>query len=105
MEQLGVVSEIFNYRINLQNEMQKYDGILENIKLKDALKKFLDCLLEKAKSTIKNKTAFMRIFFDKLPTREFMTATITKEDMTTDRLYEILEGDWMGTMVVSRVIP
>ena len=117
MQWLGVVSEIFNYRINLQNKMKKYDGIPENVKLEDASKRFLDCLTEKAKSTVKNKTARMRLFFNKFPTREFTTATVLKEDITSDRLYEILndhlqsnasellEGDWIGTMIVSRVIP
>ena len=81
------------------------------------MKRFLDWLTEKAKSTVKNKTAHMRLFFDKFPTREFTTATILKEGLTSDQLYEILndhlqsnaskllEGDWTGTMVVSRVIP
>ena len=116
MEQLGIVSEIINYRINLQNEMKKYNSILENVKLKDSLKRFLDHLIEKAKLTIKNKTSYMRIFFNKFPMREFTTVTVLKEDMTTDQLYEVLNdhlqsnaseklGDWTGMMIVSRVIP
>ena len=117
MQRLGVISEIFNYRINLQNEMKKYQGIPENIKLEDALKRFLDRLTEKTKSTVKNKTSYMRIFFDKFLTMEFTTTTVLKDYTTSDRLYEILnnhlqsntsellEGDWMGMMVVARVIP
>ena len=70
-----------------------------------------------SKATMKNKSTFMRIFFDKFPTREFTTATILKDDLTTKRLYEILNDHlqsndsittnrmWEGTMVVSRVIP
>ena len=117
MPRLSIVSEIFNHRINLSHEMKQYEGIPENIKLEDALKRFLDRLTEKAKSTVKSKTSHMRLFFDKFPTREFTTATVLKEDITSDRLYdilndhlqsnssELLEGDWTGTMVVSRVIP
>ena len=62
MLQLGIVSEIFNYRINLPNKLRKYDGIPENVQLEDALKGFLNELTEKAKSTVKNKTAHMRLF-------------------------------------------
>ena len=97
--------------------MKQYKGIPENVKLEDALKRFLDKLIEKAKSQVKNKSAYMRLFFDKFPTREFATATILKEDLTTEQLYEILndhlqsnsskflEGNWTATMVASRVIP
>ena len=117
MQRLGIISEIFNYQINLPNKMKKYDGIPENVKLEHALRRFLDCLTEKAKSTIKNKTAHVRLLFDKFPTREFTTTTVLKEDITSNRLYdilnehlqsnasELLKGGWTGTMVVSRVIP
>ena len=90
MQQVGVVSEIFYCQINLPNEMTKYNGIPENVKLEDALRRFIDHFIEKAKSTVKNKTSYIRIFFDKFPVREFTTATILKEDMTSEQLYEIL---------------
>ena len=68
--------------------MKQYKGIPENVKLEYALKRFLDQLIEKAKAQIKNKSAYMRLFFfDKFPTREFTTATILKEDMTTVKDY------------------
>ena len=61
MPSVGVVSEIFNYQINLADKMKQYEGIPENIKLEDALKRFLDKYIEKAKSQVKNKSAYMRL--------------------------------------------
>ena len=84
MPRLGIVSKIFNYRINLSEKMKEYEGIPENIKLEDALKRFLDRLIKSAKSTVKNKTAYIRLFFDKFPTREFTTATVVKDDLMTE---------------------
>ena len=76
MPRLGIVLEIFNYRTNLPDKMKGYEGIPENVKLEDALKRFLNKLIEKAKSQVKNKSAYVRLFFNKFPTREFMTTTI-----------------------------
>ena len=117
MDRLGVVSEIFNFHLNIFHKMKEYEGISENVKLEDVLKRFLDKCVEISKATVKNKSTFIRIFFDKFPTREFTTASILKDDLTTKRLYEILNDHlqsndsittnrmWEGTMVVSRVIP
>ena len=104
-----VGSETFNYQINLSDEMKQYKGIPENVKLEGALKRFLDQLIEEAKSNINIKSAYIRLFFNKFPASQFTTTTILKEDILNDHLQsnasELLEGDWTGTMVASRVMP
>ena len=69
MDRLGVVSEIFNFHLNIFEKMKEYEGIPENVKLEDVLKRFLDKCVKTSKATVKKKSTFMRIFFDKFPTR------------------------------------
>ena len=113
---LRIISEIFRYDFDL-SKMERYDSeIPGNIVLRMVLRRIIAHLLTVAKQTVKLNTMLFRIFFDKFPSREFMTATVTKSDMTVDRIFKelnshlqsnddiLLDGRWSGTMTVMRLV-
>ena len=116
-ERLGIISEIFRYDFDLFEMERRYDEELpRDLVTKLVLRRIISHLLEVAKETVKLDTMLFRIFFDRFPTREFTTATVTKSDMTVDRMFEelnshlqsndsiLLDGRWSGTMIVMRLV-
>ena len=112
-ERLGIISEIFHNDFDLSEMERRYDEELpRDLITKLVLRRIISHLLEAAKATVKLDTMLFRIFFDRFPTREFTTATVTKSDMTVDRMFEELnshlqsndsilhDGRWLGTMIV-----
>ena len=91
--------------------IERYDNEIPANKVVELVLRRIMHLLSVAKSTLKWENMLFRIFFDKFPSREFTTPTIT-----VDRIYEqlnehlqcndtiLLNGWWVGNMVVSRLV-
>ena len=114
---LGIVSEIFQFNFDLEQMMDRYsDELPGNLVFKIVLKRMISHLLSVAVETLTHENMLFRLFFDAFPEREYTTPTVTREDLTVDRLTEKLnehmqsndtiraEGVWRGNMVVSRVV-
>ena len=97
--------------------MEHYDDDIPSNKVIElVLRRIIAHLLTVAKDTLKWENILFRIFFDKFPSQEFTTSTVTAVDMTVDRIYKqlndhlqsnddiLLDGQWSGNMVVSRLV-
>ena len=88
--------------------MERYDDDIPlNKVIELVLKRIITHLLVVAKDTLKWENMLFRIFFDKFPSREFTTPTVTAGDRIYEQLNEhlqsnddiLLDGQWSGNMV------
>ena len=114
---LGVVSEIFDFNFDIEEMMTRYaPEISPDVVFRLTLRRIMNHLLTVSFGTLTTENQLFRIFFDKFPETEYTTPTITRHDLTVDRMYDkinehlqsndqiAMQGVWNGYMVVSRLV-
>ena len=114
---LGVVSEIFDFNFDIEEMMTRFaPEISPDIVFFLTLRRIMNHLLTVSFGTLSTENQLFRIFFDKFPESEYTTPTITRHDLTVDRMYDKInehlqsndqiatEGVWNGYMVVSKLV-
>ena len=114
---LGVVSEIFDFNFDIEEMMTRYaPEISPDVVFRWTLRRIINHLLTVSYGTLTTEQQLFRIFFDRFPESEYTTLTITRHDLTINKMYDKLdkhlqsndqiatEGVWSGYMVVSRLV-